>query len=713
MSSLFITSVNCQLAYIWLNYHHFQCSQNTNNYFESVRHQYLCISSLIWTCISDANDYSHDAIFIDYFRGFIDGQNALQSQTIWNIHLKPNINIHILKFALLDNYWYCDYEYLKVYSSNKTTTYCGLRFPWEHDASDTKVKIILMTQRTGTKLYQLELLYCGEYIPNYQHFTIFTHSSSLINIHFPNTEQNAFESFHLISSNRLDIMELEAMNTCSKDQMVCHDGPGFKSPALQCTYNQSVWECLSSTFQMMCKFSRVDDVCTNGPRFYYCAIRATDHKVKNLHLMPINLKAIALTIDEAHSKGTSKYIYQPNTTLSTGGYLLIQKLFISFRHMFYEGNSCMYGGIYIVETVSSKDSEILSVCTPIKYKYKNRSKYKKSLSDVNNIYVVIIHYSEYSTEKLTVLAKYHNGLYNWYIHRELNQTYKENTLSITVPKVTNVTRLYTHSCLLKLRKIQYINISCDAVHDISCDAVLEIKFRAFLRTSCMNITIFYDSHASNIRGRHYDQITKSGHRSFDIERDFIQSFFIDMSACTLVSPLEWDIMIRIGDKYGMYKYGGYSKALMYNVTDFFYLPAGILNVDTRKRTVHGVAIGPHMSIWMMYCMLKPENVPAYAIWRVVAKLDDQVSHVSIEVLTDNHHSSSVYEWNDFRNLDGIYITVDKAVNILIESYEIHRFPISTNIWFMRHFMHDDKINKYIRPTGQAPGQRRFSFHNQR
>ena len=211
---LLITALNCQLAYIWLNYQHFHCAQNTRNYRESVHHQYLCTSSLISTCISDDNICSHNSVtFLDHFCGFIDGRNAIQHLTIWNIHLKPNINIHFLKFILFHNYWYCDYEYLRVYSNNNTITFCGNRIPWVHDASDTKVQVMLMTQRTSTKSYQLELLYYGAYTPNYQHFIIFTSSSSVISTHYPNAVQNAFESFHFISSNRLDIMELGAVNT--------------------------------------------------------------------------------------------------------------------------------------------------------------------------------------------------------------------------------------------------------------------------------------------------------------------------------------------------------------------------------------------------------------------------------------------------------------------------------------------------------------------
>ena len=645
--------VNCQLAYIWLNYQHFQCSQNANNYFESIRHQYLCSSSFIWTCISDVNDYSHSAIHLNYFCGFIDGQNALQHRTIWNIHLKQNINIQFLKFVLFDNYWYCDHEYLKVSSNNKTSTFCGNRLPWVHDAADTQVKIILMTQRTGTKHYQLELLYHGAYIPSYQHYIIFTHSSSLRSIHYPNTKQNAFESFHLISSNRLDIMDLEAMKTRSKGQVVCYDGPGFKSPVLQFTYNQSVWKCLSSTFQMMCKFSRVNGVCSNDSRFYYRAIHTRDHQVKSLHLLPVMCHG-KLILDEAHSKGTTKYIY--HIIAYRGGLQLkIHEMNISFPIMLNEGNSCMYGGIYIVRTISSKDSEILSLCSPT----------KRSISYVtrqNNISVVIIHYSEYSTEKMIFFSDYfhHESIALSYTHLDLNFKYNENTLSIAVPKWNKLDPVigYIHSLQLKLRRIQYINISCDAS--------LDIKFVGFLRTSCMNITIFYNPHASNIRGRQYDQNTISERRSFIIKGDFIQSVFINMSACTFVTAPVWDILITSNVK-DIYLTG----------SEYFsvsrYLPADILRV-------HGLTTGT-VSSWL-FTMLKPEDVPAYAIWRVFTDIGRGVSHVSIEFLTDNHHSSSVYEWHKFRSLDGIYITVDQAVNILIEINRTSHDVLRSTIWFI-------------------------------
>ena len=688
---LFFTTVNCQLAYIWLNHHHFQCSQNTRNYHESIRHQYLCTSSVIWACISDVNVYSHNSvIFLDNFCGFIDGQNVLQQHTIWNIHLKPNINIHFLKFFLLDNYWYCDYEYLKVYSNNKISTFCGKRFPWVYDASDTDVKIILMTQRFDIKNYRMKLLYCGAYVTNSQHYIIFTPSSSLINIHYPNKEQNAFESFHFISSNRLDIVDLVAKHTCSKDQVVCYDGPGFKSPLLRFAYNQSVWECLSSTFQMMCKFSRVDDACTNGPRLYYRAIRAKDYQVKNLST--IKNCYSTLKIDEAHSKGTTKYIYYfPASPIKC--FLHITTILIGIPFMLSEGSSCMYGGLYIVQSNSSKDTEILSFCTSLySHEFYSADYREIVLNDLTNFSVVIIHYREYSRERIN----FHTDSRKCYDCLDLTQKYKEETLSITVSKRSGT----IYSDLLNLRKIQYINIT-----SLSSGAILQVSFKGHYRIFCMNVTIFYFPRPSNIWERQYGQEIISLHGI--IRRDFIQSIFINMCACNLVMGLVWTIEIKDINIIEDLQSPDHAKNLTYS----FNLPANGLHVRINNCFRRS---GKH-SFWIMFYIENLDDVPAFSIWRVFTALPEWVSHVSIEVFTDNHHSSSVYEWNHFRITDGVYITVNKAVNILIESHasvpDAHCFPYLLDILFMRHFIQNDKIYKYI--TGQAPQHSHFSFGNHR
>ena len=502
LSSLCLITVNCQLAHIWLDYNLFQCAQNTRNYRESVHHQYLCTSSLIWTCISDVNEYSQSSVLVlKYICGFIDGQNALQRHTVWNIHLKPNINIHFLKFELFDYYWFCDYEYLRVSGNNKSSTFCGNRLPWVHDAAATSVNIILMThvQRAGTKNYQLELLYYATYVLNYEHFDIFvqpfsdTNISSLIDIHLPNTAQNALESFHFISSNRLDIVNLKAINICNKGQVICYDGPGFKSPVLQFTYNQSVLKCRSSTFQMMCKFSRVDDVCTSGPRIYYHASRNPCIKLQYVDVAIhdpitgakycINCPTPALEINESKSKGTTKYIHSNHWVWPC--LIHIIKMDISFPYMLSEGNSCMYGGLYIVR----QDAEILSLCTsPLKVKRRTRAGF-------SDLFFIIIHYSEYSSERILLYAEYScMEYYDSMAGITLHQTHTEDTLSVTLQHDYSIHglrgRYFIYSLLFRHGQIHYINIS------VNKSAIIE--FDAQYTPPCVTVTIFHPSGLSNM-----------------------------------------------------------------------------------------------------------------------------------------------------------------------------------------------------------------------
>ena len=235
-----------------------------------------------------------------------------------------------------------------------------------HDASDNRVTIILMSQRVGTKSFNLELLYYGAcYQPNI-HFVIFIQPSSIINTHFPNIEQNAYETYHFISSSRLDIFYLKAMNISSKDHVICFDGPGIKSPALQFTNNLSEFECLSSTFQMVCKFSKADNVTLASPCLYYHSERARDDQVKNL-LYKTQFFDLALSLNQSDYKDTTKYVYyhSGNNSAVIGTGININSMDLRLSYMLNEGNSCMYGGVYIVQTVLSKDVEILSCCSPI------------------------------------------------------------------------------------------------------------------------------------------------------------------------------------------------------------------------------------------------------------------------------------------------------------------------------------------------------------
>ena len=727
--SLFLTIGNCQLAFVWLNNHHFQCAQNTMNYCHALQHQYLCLSSVLWACISDVSVYSRSPIIsLNYFCGFIDGRNALQPRMIWNIDLKPNIHIHFNEFFLSNNYWYCDYEYVSVYSNYKRSTFCGSRIPWVYDASDTRVNIILVTPRFGTESYQLQFMYYGAYVPTInQHSIIFTKPSSMINTPYLLTEQKAFESFHIVSTGRLDIVQLTAVNMCREGKVVCHDGPGIKSPVLQFAYNQSVWECLSSTFQMLCEISRADNACANAPHLHYHTMRAADDQVKNLtHVVGSPEEKILsgehLRIHGSSHKGTNKYIYFHHANFK--GILEIFDRNVSFPFMLYEGRSCMYGGIYVVQTLSSMESEIVSLCTAVSDNFfsNNNGNFRILIDDLRNVSVVIIHYSEYSTESIALDARYHYATYkflyktDWLLEDHLNM--KGETIDISVPTVTNnvaeATMMFLTSYRLNLRKIQYINITLEEKN------LIKLLFNVLYRThrvhkySGLFLTVLYSTHPSNIKGRQDDMEMIDMYSARTIARhDFIRSIIVNMSTNNHIfdAPV-WHLHIAKVERTLRYNM---------NTTYFTFLPTDFLQQSYRLGFYASIWQGRHTEItvthlWVMVHMIKPKDVPPYAIWRVWLEVTDMcntVSQISLEVLSDEYHSSSVYGWNHLNNSDDVYMTADKTVNILHETacllWHIPRDFFT--VWFLRHFIYDDRAAIY------APGQTLqgsfFTFHNQR
>ena len=666
--SLFLTAVNCQLAYVWLNYHHFQCVQNTRNYHESIHHQYLCTSSLIRTCIHDDNAYTYSSVIsLDYFCGFIDGRNALQPRTIWNIHLKPNIKIQFLKFLLSHYYWYCDYEFLRIYSNTDTSTFCGNRFPWAYDASNTRLKIMLVTYQPGRDNYQLELLYYGAYVPTKsQHFVIFIQQASIINTHIPNTEQNAFESFHFVSSSRLNILQLEAMNICSKEHVICYDGPGIKSPILQFTSNQSEWECLATTFQMVCKFSRPND-CTKVPYLRYHSVGA-----RHVHHLDVHWRTdIPLDINRI---GTTKYIYYHQDTEHYVEFVKLYEnypMFLTFPSMLYEGHSCMYGGVYIVKTLLSKDVELFLLCTSSTIYSEG---YDIKVSDLYNISLLVIHYSEYSSKRLTFIAYYaKNSFHDMYDVdilelRELtlvNQQYlNETTIDFTVPTLPLYAHVFIKSYLLKLRKVQYINISFD-----NESTVLYLWFGTIRGTSCINITIFYSQHLSNLRGRQYDQETRYWDKRFR-KRGLIKSVFMNMNTCDLWNVPVWVLDIETYDD-------GLTSDTV-NTSVYFNVPTVVNLIQ------HYLQYITQHKFWIMIHVIRPDKIDQSVdtIHLVNIWVYNIVFRVSMEVPTDDYQSSSVYGWNNVNGFRGAYIIVNRALNILFEydssTTKVHK-PVSMEL----------------------------------
>ena len=711
-SLLVLTHVNCDLAAIWLNNQLFKCAQITGSYNEVVKHQYMCISSLTWICARDVNAYTPGSVLsLDYFCGFINVQNAKQSPTIWNIHVRPNIHVHFLKFSLFHNYWYCDFEYIRITTTSKTSTFCGNRLPWIHDASDVSVSISLSTQRFGSKHIQVELQYYGAYAQSYQHFVVFMEHYSISNSRLPDRMQNRFETFHFISSSKLDILNFTAVNMCRKTQLICHDGPGIKAPTLQFMHNQSTYKCVSSTFQMYCEFLVTDIGCVNGPQFHYHATRAEGEFIRifspplacvDEYNIPrkncINPTGVRLRINESVSKGPTKYMYKHNTSILTSydpgvrTFITINVISISFPYMIYEGLSCMYGGIYMIDTLSSNVFETFSHCDPGNIMNGKRL-------DFSNVVIIIIHYIEYSGSSIIFDAQIENVLISptWPVNLKLSDT---KSVNITLDRRFLKYMLKLYSIMLDHRSIRYIFVTVDKEILLDKTAV-NVTFDSW-NDLCTYCTLIYPSFVSNIKGRQYD--VEVLHGAFK-RKEIIQSISINTGSCNAFTIPMWSVSIqlirRIHDPKTFEGINTTSTVVLSNLAMWrqYQLQEGDYQVP----------------FWYMVHMIKPGDVPPYAIWRVWMEACFLLSHVALEVPTDKHFSTSVYKWNHFNNNYNVYMTIDAVVNLLFESDNM-TIPNEScqdvfKVWFRRHFIYDDRITPYV--PGHTSEESFFTFHNTR
>ena len=139
----------------------------------------------------------------------------------------------------------------------------------------------------------------------------------------------------------------------------------------------------------------------------------------------------------------------------------------------------------------------------------------------------------------------------------------------------------------------------------------------------------------------------------------------------------------------------------YNKTDFQILHPLLWNV--LDHTEDEGLTGP---IWFNVHVQRPEDVPHYAIWKVCVGVAAEMSHVYLEVLTDSHRSSSVYEWDhhshtsasiyelDKRNFTHVYMTVDTGINFFFNYTDRNEIPYLTTLMdlaFIRQPLYDERL----------------------
>ena len=223
------------------------------------------------------------------------------------------------------------------------------------------------------------------------------------------------------------------------------------------------------------------------------------------------------------------------------------------------------------------------------------------------------------------------------------------------------------------------------------------------RESCAYCYVFYVQPNSNIIESQSD--VEISNRSFT-RLDHIQSVFINMSLCDVFIVPQWSVIFRdLQDTHS--DSPGALEGI--NTTDSQQLPVLMLGVSHRARNMQ------RSPTWFLVHMKKPPNIAHYATWKVWLEVLHTVSRVSFEVLLSNSTSSAVYEWNH-HTISDVYMTIDKAVNFLfvsdyVTSDAMTDFKLDFNLWFVRHFTYEDRIDEFV--AGQTPERRNFTFHTLR
>ena len=357
--------------------------------------------------------------------------------------------------------------------------------------------------------------------------------------------------------------------------------------------------------------------------------------------------------------------------------------------MLYDGHSCMYGGIYILKNSHVTDEFSSNVSEALSLRAPSNSINNEEIVLGTHFAIIIIHYKEYSMSTITFKA----------IIEQLLPPALPVNLSATDNKSINVTildfisskeyKLYLHSIIPDLRNLQFIFIIFQREQNIKTN----LTFNPGNNNLCIYWTVFYPLHMSNIRGVDYEvEVLNGAFTRYSI----IYLISINTSSCSPFIIPVWSLLITFYpvDESQLKGINTISNELLSDLVWW----------KMYELQVHYTA-----PFWYMIHLIKPADIPPYAIWRVWMDVCHAVSLVALEVPTDIHLSTSVYKWNHYNTTYNVYITFDVVINILftvdnIISREICQFLFVT--WFRRCFVYDDRSIQYV--AGRTPEQNFFT-----
>ena len=378
----------------WLHYKQYNCLNNDIlSYQQTIQYYHQCIIQHTLHCIKDFARNNKDVVHMNSFCGVIVFGNIgkslkpVESKNIkWLIHSPAGVQIDVHEFSLHQLNWKCKEESMIIRGQAYEKTYCGVRLPWKIEIPGPPIKICFDSYLNNTEAYfSLSYHFLYERVDSEHSVVLLEHTFRSHVYHpgyqyyYPDHQSEGSEFVHVIISIRLYQVILTVHNqTTSGTSVICHDGPGSKSPIIN--YNsarqQEEVTVLASTYQMWCVLVKT----STDSQLYLLYETHTDMDYKTMPVSVLDVEdKIVFTVD---LPATSTIVYK----LETNKYPLFKDRYQQFdsasifeltienfqgisKYMLIEDNKCMYGGISIVNRFSVfKVNEMWYQCSPNQYK---------------------------------------------------------------------------------------------------------------------------------------------------------------------------------------------------------------------------------------------------------------------------------------------------------------------------------------------------------
>ena len=352
-TSLCWSYIYAKLEQDWLNHQQYKCIDNPVNLAEMVQTYYRCVSKSTIQCIQHDDYTTRGSVSEElrhrfvYFCGVISGTNLRKKTTQWSItspHRHP-IRLIFLKFSLKHRKYRCVLEKMTIKTKTRDEQFCGRRLHWIADYFETEIQITLYSEfiKIDIEYFKLQyhqithLIYVNTYILSLNHMI------GIIDLY-----HIKYRSFHFLSHYKFQTVQVKLESQCV--DMICHDGPGTLSPIVK--PNKETFP--STSYQMKCLVVIRYPTCLSSLKINY--------HFKSLVLGEENYGYM----DWRNMEYLMWRSFQNISNLVHWGYLSSYnhrnpgiQLHVSHNggenaHILLEGESCIYGGLFVYEIASEK-----------------------------------------------------------------------------------------------------------------------------------------------------------------------------------------------------------------------------------------------------------------------------------------------------------------------------------------------------------------------